>query len=139
VTRPGWRLLFRLCDNRARRQRYGLGAVDQNLVHNAELMTRAKCELVRWVSNEPLPGWVEASLVDAHGSTWRFFDKPPIFTSEPINANTEFPVDGALRCRIVDEYVSASGRAQVEVETVDVDSEDGQHHFTVDAARVERE
>ena len=73
------------------------------------------------MSNEPLPGWVEAKLVDAEGTTWRFFDKPPIFTSEAIDASTEPPADGELQCRIVDERVS-DGRAHVEVETVDVDS-----------------
>lgn len=101
-------------------------------------MPRVKCEVVRWVSNEPQPGWVEGKLVDAQGATWRFFDKPPIFTSEAIDASTELPVDGKLRCRIVDEHVSGD-RAQVEVETIDVDADDGQNHFILDAAAVERE
>lgn len=32
-----------------------------------------KCAAVRWVDDEPQPGWIEYQLTDAEGVTWSFF------------------------------------------------------------------
>ena len=87
------------------------------------------------VSDEPQPGWVEANVVDAFGAVRRFFDKPPIFTADTITADTPFPVAAALRVRILDD----AGPGRIEVETIDVEADDGTHRFVLDAARVDAE
>lgn len=40
-----------------------------------------RCEAVRWVSDEPLPGIVEVVLTDADGTRWSLVDKAPVFDS----------------------------------------------------------
>lgn len=54
------------------------------------------CQVVRWVRDEPNPGWVEVQFTDAHGEVWHFFDKPPIFEradGAPLTRATSYPVD----------------------------------------------
>jgi len=38
-----------------------------------------RCEVVRWVNDEPFPGSVEVQFVDAEGQRWSLIDKSPIF------------------------------------------------------------
>jgi hypothetical protein len=38
---------------------------------------------LRWVSDEPQPGWVEVEFIDADGRRWLVHDKPPIFAEPP--------------------------------------------------------
>jgi hypothetical protein len=97
-----------------------------------------RCQIVRWVSDEPQPGWVEARIHDVHGREWVFFDKPPIFTSELVTAMTALPVDGQLRCELRGRNALANGRRSVLVTAIDCDAEDGTSDFEVDEASVER-
>jgi hypothetical protein len=43
---------------------------------------------IRWVSEEPQPGWVEVRMTDAFGREWIFLDKPAIFggDAEPFRS-----------------------------------------------------
>jgi hypothetical protein len=40
-----------------------------------------RCEAVRWVSDDPFPGWLEVTFTDAEGHLWKVFDKPAVFGS----------------------------------------------------------
>jgi hypothetical protein len=93
------------------------------------------CQAVRWVSDEPFPGWVEVVFTDADGRERRFFDKPPIFDSpatEPITKESPFPVAAALRVTVVGDGDPAV------METRDVDSDEGESHFRVPASTLVR-
>lgn len=56
--------------------------------------------LTRTTDTEGYPYFVEAQITDAHGKTWVFLDKLPIFTSrdEPV-----FPSVGRINCTVEDE------------------------------------
>ncbi len=56
-------------------------------------MPRVKARVLPWASDEPQPGLVEVSLVDAHGTHLRFVDKSAVVTDLLINAQSAFPVD----------------------------------------------
>lgn len=67
--------------------------------HPERVATSLLLTVVRWVSDEPQPGWVEAKFIDAAGETWTFFDKPPIFEAPgtvPLTASTDYPVEVAM-------------------------------------------
>jgi hypothetical protein len=92
-----------------------------------------KCQAVRWVSDEPFPGWIEVNFTDADGHLWRLFDKPPIFTSADLTKNTPYPIDVELACTIL----STSRRQDLELITIStltpwsVTTEDDHSEFTV--------
>lgn len=91
------------------------------------------CEAVRWVSDEPFPGWVEVVLTDADGHVCRFLDKPPIFESAgQITKESAFPVAAGLRVTVVEDGDPAV------VVTRDVDSDEGESRFRVPAAALIR-
>jgi len=95
-----------------------------------------RCEIVHWLSTDPLPGWVEARLVDAHGRTWLFHDKPPIFSAE-LSASDALPVEGVIACEVIaaDETTGAT----VTVDTSapwGIEATDGTTTFTVSAEQL---
>jgi hypothetical protein len=95
---------------------------------------RVGCEIVKWIADEPIPGWVEARLTDAHGKTLVFHDKPPIFELAPVTKLTKFPVPGQLRCEVLGRQVEGA-RMIVNVRAVDVDS-DGEARLDVDSGQL---
>lgn len=93
-------------------------------------MNELKCEIVRWISDEPIPGWVEVRVTDVHGKTWIFYDKPPIFTTSPLTSSSTYPVEAVIRCKILRRSTD-SGRTIVTVRTVDLAS-DGDDYFDLE-------
>jgi hypothetical protein len=86
------------------------------------------CEAVRWVADEPQPGWIEVVLTDADGRTWRFFDKPPIFgSSESLTSASTFPVPVTIGVQIIQD----GDPAVVSTAPDGVESEEGEHIFRV--------
>jgi hypothetical protein len=75
-------------------------------------VTSVACEIVRW-TDDRLPGWVQARLVDADGTEWRFEDKAPMFSAEDLTSTTSYPVAGAIRCEVVGEDRDA-GRTAID-------------------------
>lgn len=43
-------------------------------------MISVRAQAVRWVGDEPIPGWVEVHLELADGTVVKLFDKPPVLT-----------------------------------------------------------
>jgi hypothetical protein len=70
----------------------------------AEVRARA----VRWVSDEPQPGWVEVHLDLADGTVAKFFDKPPIFTDLLLLPNDAYPVTLTLTCTVAEAAVDTT-------------------------------
>lgn len=64
-----------------------------------------KCEILRWVDDEPQPGVVEARLVDADGRTWTFLDKSAIFDwMELTGPDAAYPCPGLISCQVLDDH-----------------------------------
>ena len=77
-------------------------------------MAMLRCEVVRWVSDEPWPGWVEARISDVHGRQWTLFDKPPIFESENgLTSDALYPQQAGLACEVIETvtWPDAVGRS----------------------------
>ena len=95
-------------------------------------MQAVRCEIVRWVADEPQPGWVEARLTDASDRSLSFFDKPPIFTDAAIHPSTQFPVPGLIHCVVIGSTIDGSEPKLVEVRLLDgASSDDGLDRFWV--------
>jgi hypothetical protein len=77
-----------------------------------------RCQIVRWVSDD-FPGWVEASFTDAMGKAWIFVDKAPIFTTEPLSADSTLPRPGVIRCVVLGRRSDPSGSRVVRVRAID--------------------
>lgn len=57
---------------------------------------------MRWVSDDPVPGWVEVEFTDANGARRLLADKPPIFGGPDLRPDTPYPVDVLVACEILD-------------------------------------
>src|SRR5206468_1447012 len=92
-----------------------------------------RCQVVRWVNDEPFPGWVEVLLFDAYGVSWIFHDKPPMFAEhlEDVLPSSSFSVPGVIRCHVLGTGTDAGGKAVIEIELIAVEAEGGTTRFTV--------
>jgi hypothetical protein len=84
---------------------------------------------VRFV-DDAFPGWVAAELRDADGRIHTVIDKYPMFSCEILDADTSYPLAGAMRCRILESW-HADGRDLVHIETPGVESVEGKSEFVV--------
>jgi hypothetical protein len=101
----------------------------------ARVMQKLAVQIVRFVGNHQ-PGWVACDLVDAEGRRHVFIDKVPIFTIEPLDADSDYPKPGILRCKVLKRWQDQKGLQVVRVSTTGPDgvvSTEGLHEFTVSA------
>lgn len=89
-----------------------------------------RVSVIRYVSDHPQPGIVEAELRDAFGRSWRFIDKCSAFENLDLFSDTTYPQPGFILCSVIGRGRDASGRETVEVD-LDVCSVDGEDRFTV--------
>jgi hypothetical protein len=68
---------------------------------------QVRCEIIRWVADEPQPGMVEAQIIDVDGHVWRFVDKAPIFSAEVLLPSP------AIRSEASSDVRSYPGRARL--------------------------
>ncbi len=66
------------------------------------MFPKIKVEITRFVDASQ-PGFVECRLVDASGSEFLFVEKVPVVTLEDLNANSSYPRQGIVACRIVEK------------------------------------
>ena len=101
-------------------------------------MHELQLQIVRFV-DDGFPGWVECELIDAYGNHHMFRDKYPIFTTELPDADSHYPVNGFVRCEILDRYRDENGQELVRINTRSpwsVESQDGTSEFVVRANSV---
>jgi hypothetical protein len=61
-----------------------------------------RCEAVRWIGYDPLPGLVEVAFTDAAGTRRSFVDKVPIFDdADRIQPDGSFPVAVYVDCEVL--------------------------------------
>jgi hypothetical protein len=60
-----------------------------------------RAQAVRWVDDEPQPGWVEVHLQLADGTVARLFDKPPVVDRDDrLRRDSAYPVPVTLACAV---------------------------------------
>src|SRR5688572_4503325 len=97
------------------------------------------CRILRWVSDEPQPGIVEASFTDAAGKPWVLIDKSVIFAAEVINASSAYPRAGIVRCEVLERRRGALGQDIVRVRAIDAPTTEGDiGEFEVEAGSLTR-
>jgi len=79
------------------------------------------------------PSFVECEFTDAKGFVQIFRDKDAIFTTDNLDRNSSYPVDGVIGCEIV-ELLETKNPPTVRVDTRlpwGIESEDGDTVFEV--------
>ena len=74
--------------------------------------------------------------MDAEGRCHSFVDKIPIFTSMNLDADSEYPIRGSVRCEVIGRFKDEKGRDLVRVTTArpdSIESSEGRSEFTVSA------
>jgi hypothetical protein len=88
-------------------------------------MPNVRCRALRWVSDEP---WVEVRLTDSDGTSYSFFDKPPVFEAGTrLTSGASYPLDIAVDCDVEND----DGSDAVDIAMVHVETDDGRRRFRV--------
>lgn len=80
------------------------------------------------------PPIVEAEFFDSDGRRQTFVDKVAIFTSDWLDANSEYPQPADIRCEALARWRDSEGRELVRVMT-EVESTEGRVEFVVLASQ----
>lgn len=99
-----------------------------------------KCVALRWVSDEPQPGWVEYRLTDADGTTWSFFDKPIHGGREAMTAFADYPLASSFSCEILRTETDAQGDPVIVISTLQpygLESSEGRSEFRVRPSQID--
>jgi len=96
-------------------------------------MRKLAIEIARFVDDD-FPGWVECQFADADGRQHTLVDKVPIFSVEPLDADTRYPLPGFARCEVLEQWRDAGGRELARISTASpdgIESADGLAEFVV--------
>ena len=99
------------------------------------VMQNVSLQIVRFVDGS-FPGWVECELTDAAGRRHIIRDKVPMFTTEPLDAESSYPTTGEMECEVVQRFQDESGQEWVRVRLRGLESVEGVNEFTVAASLV---
>jgi hypothetical protein len=84
--------------------------------------------------DEQQPGWVACIFSDAAGKEHKIVDKVPIFYEGLLDASSQYPIDGYLRCEVLAAWHDSEGRELKRISTVrpdDVESTEKLSEFVV--------
>jgi len=99
-----------------------------------------KCEIVRWVADDPQPGVVEARIVDAEGRQWSFLDKIAVFDmTGTVGPESSYPQPGLIRCEVLTDTSSEVAPTELVVTTLRPDAvttDDGRSTFRVELTQL---
>jgi hypothetical protein len=110
--------------------------------HATSERVSVKCFAVRWVGDDPQPGWLEYQLIDVDGVTWSFFDKPIHGGWEAMTPTAHYPLPSSFACEIVRTETDDDGAAVVVISTISPDgleSSDGRSEFRVRESQLVRD
>jgi len=74
-------------------------------------------EISRYVDDEPQPGIVECTLIDAHGVSHTFVEKVPIVSEMNLRSDSQYPQPGGINCTLETRWEDSDGRMIVRVGT----------------------
>jgi hypothetical protein len=101
-------------------------------------MAELEVQIVQFVDNHQ-PGFVRCQFVDAAGHCHLIVEKAPVVTTEDLDAASEYPKSGSVRCEILRRYRNEKGQELVRISTqrpFSVESTEGVFEFTVPAALI---
>lgn len=75
-----------------------------------------KIKITKFISNDQ-PGFVECKLTDIHNKEWSFIEKIPVVTTENIEENSDFPLDGYIAGEVVKQWSDEKGRQILTINT----------------------
>jgi hypothetical protein len=90
-------------------------------------------QIVRFVMDHQ-PAIVACELVDAAGHRHTFIDKVWIFSEQTLDAQSEYPQPGVIRCAVLETWHDSEGRELARINTADpdqIESTEGMSEFTV--------
>jgi hypothetical protein len=64
-------------------------------------MLAIKVGITRFVDDHQ-PGFVECSLIDAHGKEHLFIEKVPVVALDDLDANSVYPAAGVIGCEVLE-------------------------------------
>lgn len=68
-----------------------------------------RVQIVRFVSEDPQPGVVEAQFHDAQGKLHSIIDKIPLFTTAHLWSDSNYPQPGFVQCRVLETIPKPTG------------------------------
>ncbi|MHA3788499.1 hypothetical protein ACX0HA_09840 [Flavobacterium hauense] len=63
------------------------------------------------------PGFVECTFIDAWNKKHIIHEKVPVVTTENLDTNSIYPVEGIVNCEIIKEYTDSNNRIIVTIST----------------------
>jgi hypothetical protein len=75
-------------------------------------------QIVRFTQDHQ-PGFVACEFFDADGQCHTIIDKVPIFLDRFLDATSEYPQVGEVRCTVLDQWCDERGRDLVRINTDD--------------------
>jgi hypothetical protein len=93
---------------------------------------------LRWISDDPQPGWIEVEFIDADGRPWLVHDKPPIFAEPPggFLPSSAYPAPTLIPCDVVSHQQVSDGRELVTVVLRHTSATTGEVHFQIAASEL---
>jgi hypothetical protein len=92
-----------------------------------------RVQIVRYVEDY-FPGIVECELLDAAGSVHTFIEKGPVVSDKWPGPEDKYPMNGIIRCEILERWHDPEGRDLVRVTTEQpdyVETKNGMMEFVV--------
>jgi hypothetical protein len=99
----------------------------------ASLKVDLRVEIARSIMDHQ-PPIVACEFVDSAGRQHTVIDKVWMFSEETLNAQSDYPQPGAIRCAIVAEWRDSEGRDLLRISTADpdqIESTEGLTNFDV--------
>ena len=97
-----------------------------------------RVRIVRYVEDY-FPGIVECKLVDAGGRVHTFIEKGPVVSDQWPGPEDKYPMNGIIRCEVLERWHDPDGRDLVRVTTEQpdyVETKDGVAEFVVLCSQV---
>lgn len=104
-------------------------------------VVEVRVDIVRFVTDGPIPGFVECLLVDSSGRGHLFVDKVPIFSQDDLTERSNYPCDGSLAAEVETEWIDDSGCHFVRINTARphaIESTDGATIFVIRPTQLAR-
>ena len=87
-------------------------------------------QIVRFV-DDSFPGRVECQFADAAGRVHTLVDKYPLFTTEMLDAHSQYARSGEVQCEISSRSPDSPGRQLVRIRIPGIESTAGLSEFVV--------
>src|SRR5215470_14679542 len=94
---------------------------------------------IGWYVEDYFPGIVECELLDAAGRVHTFIEKGPVVSDKWPGPEGKYPMNGTIRCEILERWHDPEGRDLVRVTTQQpdyVETKDGVMEFVVLSSQV---